>query len=261
VLLLVPLGLLALLAVEAAVAMRGEGVPFRVPPRTPERLGRGDPLSYVVIGDSTGVGQGAPYRQGVAARTARALAAEHRVALLNLAVSGATTAEVLRDQAEPAARARPDLVLLAVGANDVTHLTGTGRLRRDLEAIVERLRSRRCDVRIVLTGAPEVGAVPRLAQPLRLVARLRTRQLNGVVTVVAGKPGLGFARIAEETGPLFTRDRTLFAADGFHPNARGYATWVPVVDRALARVLRAPAPGTPPRTGGGRAACRPPARP
>lgn len=246
VLLAVPLALLALLAVEAALAMRGAGVPFDAPPRTAERLGHGPALSYAVIGDSTGVGQGAPYQRGIARRTARALARGRSVALLNLAVSGATTADVLRDQAAPAARARPDLVLLGVGANDVTHLTGAGRLRTDLEAIVAHLRSRRCDVRIVLTGAPELGAVPRLAQPLRFVARLRTRRLNEVFAAVAGERGLVFAPIARETGPQFTRDRSLFAADGFHPNARGYATWVPVLDRAVARAVGAPPAASPP---------------
>ncbi len=33
---------------------------------------------------------------------------------------------------------------------------------------------------------------------------------------------------------LFRADRTLFHADRFHPNARGYATWVPVLMEGLA---------------------------
>ncbi|MGI8440662.1 MAG: SGNH/GDSL hydrolase family protein [Thermoleophilaceae bacterium] len=238
-----PLGLLLLLAVEATLAMRGEGVPFEEPPRTAERLGRGPALSYVVLGDSTGAGQGAPYRSGVAVSTAQSLARGRRVSLLNLAVSGATTADVLAEQVEPAARARPDLVLLAVGANDVTHLTTSARLRGDLLAIVERLRPSGCAPAVVVTGSPEVGVVPRLAQPLRLAARVRTARVNEVFAAVARERGLVFAPVARETGPLFGRDPSLFAADRFHPNARGYATWVPVIDRALADALRQGAGG------------------
>jgi lysophospholipase L1-like esterase len=219
----VPLGLLALLAVEAAVAMRGEGVPYEEPPRTAELLGRGPALSYVVLGDSTGVGQGALYRSGVAVSTARRLARGRRVSLLNLAVSGATAADVLAEQVDAAARARPDLVLLAVGANDVTHLTTSGRLRADLLAIVDRLRPAGCGPAVVVTGSPEVGVVPRLAQPLRLAARVRTLRVNEVFAAVAGERDLVFAPVARETGPLFGRDPTLFAADRFHPNARGEA--------------------------------------
>jgi lysophospholipase L1-like esterase len=47
------------------------------------------------------------------------------------------------------------------------------------------------------------------------------------------RDGVTFAPIAEQTGPLFARDKTLFDSDEFHPNDRGYATWIPVIDRAL----------------------------
>jgi len=51
----------------------------------------------------------------------------------------------------------------------------------------------------------------------------------------AARLGLIFAPIAEKTGPLFRADPSLFAADRFHPNDRGYATWIPVLNEALAR--------------------------
>jgi len=49
--------------------------------------------------------------------------------------------------------------------------------------------------------------------------------------------GLTFAPIADRTGPLFRRDRTLFSDDRFHPNDRGYATWTAVINEALDRAL------------------------
>ena len=51
------------------------------------------------------------------------------------------------------------------------------------------------------------------------------------------------APIAERTGPSFRKDRTLFAADRFHPNARGYALWIAVINDALdAAIARQPGP-------------------
>ena len=125
----------------------------------------------------------------------------------------------------------------AAGSNDVTHLRSSGSVRNDLVEVIDRLRAARCDVAIVVTGAADVGAVPRMAQPLRALAGLRTQQINAAVAEAARERDVVFAPIAERTGPLFRDDRSLFADDGFHPSAAGYATWAPVLDEALGRAL------------------------
>jgi len=234
--------LLALLAIEAMIAIYT--VPddgYRAPSPAPRGFGATDAerprLRYVVLGDSTATGRGAPYDRGIAVATAGHLAARRPVTLTNLAVSGARFGDVRRDQLPPATRSRPDIVLVAAGANDVTSLTPVGSVPADLEVIVDRLRAVRCDVAIVVTASPDVGAVPRLAQPLRAVAGWRTHQVNGAIEAVVRERGLVLAPIAARTGPLFRADRSLFAADGFHPSAAGYATWVPVLEAALDRAL------------------------
>lgn len=230
-------GFLGLLAVEAVLARRGEAEPFSEAPRTPRTFGeRGPQLTYVVLGDSTGAGQGAPYDAGIAVATARHLArAGRRVSLVNLSVSGATLADVVAGQLPLAVRARPDVVLVSAGANDVTGLTSTGAVREAVEEMAARLREASPGVRIVLTASPDVASSPRLAQPLRWVTRLRTRQVNGAFREVAAARGLTVAPIAARTGPLFERDSGLFSSDRYHPNARGYATWVAPLTEALDR--------------------------
>lgn len=233
---LLGLGFLGLLVVEALLARRGEEEPFVNPSREPLRFGAdGDPgLSLLVIGDSTGAGQGAPYEAGIAVYCARLLAAtRRRVTLVNRSVSGATTADVRREQLEPAAALGPDVVLVAAGANDVTSLRRIGAVTKDLRAVVRRLREASPDVRIVLTGSPDVGSSPRLAQPLRAVAGIRTRRMNGAIRGLVAREGLSFAPIAARTGPQFRRDRTLFSDDRYHPDARGYATWRAPLAEAL----------------------------
>ena len=229
--------LAGLLIVEAILARRGPEVAFDAPSPDPRTLGSGSPLEYVVLGDSTAAGQGAPYDRGIALATARHLARSHRVTLTNLAVSGARMRDVAKAQAPVAVRRRPDVVLIAAGANDVTGLTPMREVTRSLDEVIRRLRSVNPRVAIVATAAPDMGSIPRLAQPLRTVAGWRTRQLNAAIEDLAARRDVLVAPIARETGPAFRRDAGLFAVDRFHPNARGYATWVPALEAALDRAL------------------------
>ena len=235
-------GLVGLLIAEAMLARRGPEVPYRPPSPEPRTLGSGPSLAYVVLGDSTAAGQGAPYDHGIALATARHLASANRVTLTNLAVSGARMRDVELRQVPAAVRRRPDIVLIAAGANDVTGLTPARTVTRSLDAAVRRLRSTNPEVDIVVTAAPDMGSIPRLAQPLRIVAGWRTRQLNAAIEDLASRRDLVLAPIARKTGPAFRRDANLFAVDRFHPNARGYATWIPVLTEALDAARRDDAP-------------------
>ncbi|HXI14148.1 MAG TPA: SGNH/GDSL hydrolase family protein [Thermoanaerobaculia bacterium] len=211
---------------------------FQNPARDVMRFGATGPvLVYVVLGDSTAAGQGAEYESGIAVGTARELSRTHRVEMTNLGVSGAKMSEVLTSQLGAAERLRSDLVLVSAAANDVTHLTSVGSVRQSLESIIRHLKAANPAVAIVVTGSPDMGSAARIPALLRPLAGRRTVQTNEKIRSLATETGVTFAPIAEETGPLFRKDRSLFAADRFHPNARGYATWIPVLNRAIAEAL------------------------
>ena len=192
-------------------------------------------LTYVVLGDSTAAGVGGTYASGIAVSTTRALQQRHEVTMTNLGVSGARMRDVREKQLPAAEQLRPDVVLLSAGANDVTHLTGVHSMRNDLRELVARLKASNPKVKIVITGSPDMGSPPRIPRLLRGIASQRTKQVNRMFEAEAAALGLTFAPIARITGPMFRRDPSLFAADRFHPNDRGYATWIPVLDEALAR--------------------------
>lgn len=194
----------------------------------------GPALNYVVLGDSTAAGVGGNYEIGIAVSTARELGRRHRVTMTNFGVSGARMNDVRERQLSNAEALRPDLVLLSAGANDVTHLTRIRPMRDDLREIVQRLKAANPNVKIVVTGSPDMGSPPRIPWLLRGIASLRTRQVNRMFKDEVAKNGLIFAPIAETTGPLFRRDRSLFDSDMFHPNDRGYGTWIRVLNQALA---------------------------
>jgi lysophospholipase L1-like esterase len=185
--------------------------PFDFVASKPMRFGNfGPALSYVVLGDSTAAAQGAAYEDGIAVMTARALAKTRTVILRNFSVSGAKTADVLIEQLPAVEDARPDLVLISVGANDVTHLTRIGAVEYSLVRIIHRLRAANAHVVIVLTGSPDMGAPPRVPRLLRPIAGWRTQQLNRMFESVAAANGVTFAPIAWATGRFFRQDHSLF---------------------------------------------------
>lgn len=242
------MGLLLLSMVMAASYARADDTApagtFQNPSHAPRVFGAeadafsGPALKYVVMGDSTAAGQGAGYEKGIAVGTAQALAAGHRVTLVNIAVSGSRANDVVSAQLPLALGIAPDVVLLAVSANDVTHLTSVSDVQADVEKIIVALRAHAPCTAIVLTGAPDMGAPPRIPFGLHWLAGLRTASFNTMFRELAGRTHVTLAPLADETGPLFRKDRSLFADDGFHPNARGYATWIAVLNPALDAALR-----------------------
>jgi acyl-CoA thioesterase I len=138
---------------------------------------------------------------------------------------------VVDDQVPRVAALAPDMVLVSVGANDVVHLTSRSGFRRSYERLVDGLPE---DVELVLLGVPDMGAPPRLAQPLRALAGLRGRQLDSEVRAVARRARATYIDIAGETGPQMRAESgRLFARDRYHPNDEGYALWAEAILEGL----------------------------
>ncbi|MEW6473046.1 MAG: SGNH/GDSL hydrolase family protein [Actinomycetota bacterium] len=221
-------GAVVVLMVEIQLARSGSRLPDLE--LVLDRSGTGTRLVW--LGDSTAAGVGASSSAGaLPSRVADGLAAGDALPVAVLAVSGARVADVLADQVPKVAGLRPDVVLISVGANDTIHLTGRGAFRHTYEKVVRALPP---GVPVVLLGVPDMGAIPRFAQPLRAVAGWRGRNLDAEVRRVAANTGAVYVDIAGPTGPLFRRhpDR-YFAGDDFHPSDAGYGLWADAVLEVL----------------------------
>lgn len=230
---------LALYALIEILIIKYNGIYVPAPtiPREPQLLGVGAPLTFVVMGDSTSIGQGTDYDNSYAMASATHLAKTYEVTLINTGISGAKVRDVIDTQLDQATINKPDVVLLGVGANDTTHFTGLADLRTSLQHIVDELRQSNPDVHIIITRSPAMDAVSRFPWVSKQLLRFQTMRVNSAFDEIIAKNNLTPALIAEKTREAFLADPSLTAADKFHPNARGYALWTPVITDAIDTAL------------------------
>lgn len=189
-----------------------EGVPVGLPP-----------IRIAMLGDSTAAGYGVYRdRDTPAAQLAISISDVGRrpVHVTNVAVVGAESC-ALGAQVDELGTARPELAVIMIGANDVTHRIKTGESVRHLGAAVRRLRER--DIEVVVGTCPDLGTVRPLGQPLRAYARRLSRNLAVAQTVAVVGAGGRTVSLGDLLGPLFASSRDMFSDDQFHPSAAGYA--------------------------------------
>ena len=228
----------AVVGVEVVLALRRDYLPTEPaldiagvfgPPDAPS-------LKFVVLGDSTsaGVGAGSPERSFPVVLAERLAGPGRRVTLRGLGVSGARVQDVLRDQVPQAAGLEPDLILVAIGANDVTHLTPLSDIESGIGAIVEELR--RTGAPVVVAGAPDMRAAA-FYEPLRTLAGWRGRVVTRAIERAARSRGATVVPLALRTGPFFDGNPAAYSADEFHPGPKGYARWADAIYPALEEAL------------------------
>lgn len=179
----------------------------------------------VMLGDSITAGYGLAAGEELPVQLEKALESEGIAATVeNAGVSGDTSAGG-RSRLDWAIQGSPDLVIVALGANDGLRGVDPADTRNNLSAIIDRLR--RKGARVVLAGMyapPNMGAeygerfnriYPEIAaeQDVRLYPFL----LDGVAA-----------------------DPSLNQADGIHPNAEGARIIAGRLAEAIAPVLKSP---------------------
>lgn len=193
------------------------------------------PIIYAALGDSTGVGVGA--RQGgyVIRLFNRIEEARPGSKLTNLCVSGATTEDVLRSQLERALAARPTLITLGIGINDVGRGMSVETFTRNYETIIKRLKT--ANAPIVITNIPDVNLAPVVPPGERAGAVRRIMLFNERISEIASRHGLPVVDAFKATRETIPSRPEFFSDDGFHPSDAGYQYWAetmwPTVKKAI----------------------------
>lgn len=187
--------------------------------------GRGGPWTrYVAVGDSLSEGLGDPLTDGRTRGWATLLAehlrtSEPELEFTNLAVRGYLARHALARQLRPALDARPDLVSVFIGGNDVL-LRPTFEpavFEGELTALVAPFVAR--DTTVVLSTLPDLTACSLLVPPLRGQLRRRIESANAVVRRVAGRHD---TVLLDAWADPRTRRHAMWSIDRIHPSAEGH---------------------------------------
>jgi len=189
---------------------------------------------WVVLGDSTAQGLGAPSPMGgyvgqVLAGLRERTGQPWRV--LNLSLSGALIRDVLRDQM-PRIPADAEMVTCGIGANDILYSTPS-KVLADLRGLIGAVPGGTVLLDLPLpTGI--WGILGRASVPY--VARI-----NQTIHQAAGARGLPVAEVSAHFLPPWAGK---FASDNFHPSQDGYRDWARALLAAMpaeTEIARVPA--------------------
>ena len=153
----------------------------------------------------------------------------------NMAIGGATVADVLRLEVPRLAGMRYDAIVICAGGNDVLRRTGGAEFARSYALLLERVRALVPGARLICCGVPDVGISPLFADEQAAIAAASARDDRSVRNA-ASAAGAAFVDLYSVTRAQ--RDAARFLGrDRFHPSDRGYALFA----RVLAPVLEAAA--------------------
>ncbi|HEY0595814.1 arylesterase [Sphingopyxis sp.] len=175
----------------------------------------------IAFGDSLYAGYQLGPKEGLAPQLQASLAEDGVVARVrNAGVSGDTTAAgrqrltyVLDN-----AKAKPALVVLGLGGNDMLRGIGPDQTRANLDAMLAELRKR--EIPVLLTG---MMAAPNLGGDY-------AKKFNPIYPELASKYATSFYPFILDN---VVTDKSLMLGDNMHPNAKG----VKVVAEALAPLV------------------------
>jgi lysophospholipase L1-like esterase len=220
--------LYGVLNVEAKLARRTIGeVREDPPPDATGWYGRGRPgpaIRLALLGDSSAAGYGVDRVEETPGAVLASGISEHagrRVYLRAFAVVGARTPH-LTTQIARALPIDPDVAVILIGVNDVTHKTLPAESVRHLSEGVRRFRE--AGVEVVVGTCPDLGTVKPIAPPLKQLARAWSRRLAAAQTIAVIKEGGRTVSLGSILGPEFdAAPALLFGPDQFHPSAEGYS--------------------------------------
>jgi len=199
----------------------------RVTPRMPEAAGcrkgvcgQGSVFRLLVAGDSGAAGVGvATQDEALCGQLVHRLSQHHTVEWCVLAVNGLDSPGLVK-LLEDSPTSRFDVVVLSMGANDVTCLCSPQRWVQWQTQLAELVAHRFRPNLLVHSAVPPMHSCMALPQPLRWFLGRWALEMNSRLSGLLS----GHQKRTMHWHPETTTSQGM-AADGFHPSSHGYAKW------------------------------------
>lgn len=200
-------------------------------------LADGRPIEVVTVGDSgmAGVGVDRPadtlpvlIASRVAAQTGRP------VHVVSHGRSGARTSDLFQQVA--LIPRRPDVTVVLVGTNDVTHFTPPPRLAKVTAALLAELVE--LGAPVVMSSLPELRAMRAVPPVARAILQLEAALVRKAQErAVGGFAHVQLVDVRRMVGNEFVLDPSTMSADHFHPSAVGYGRIADALAPAVAAAV------------------------
>ena len=194
------------------------------------QVGEGEPgLRLLVVGDSSAAGVGvADQAQALALPLARALSERLGTAVSwqLVAQTGVNTAQARALVAQAALRPA-DVVVTALGVNDVSSQTSASRFVEQTAQLWSELQQRTGTRWAVVCGLPPMHMLTAVPRPLRWYLGRYAAWLDVAIGAWSKQQGLGYCPLQWATDPA------TLAHDGFHPGPGLYPQWAQRLARQI----------------------------
>lgn len=179
-------------------------------------------INLLAIGESTVAGVGAKtHADALTGQFARHLSRTtgKSVHWQALGTSGITIKRTLRELVPNFPAGKMDVIVVALGANDVFGLSSPRKFRRDLSKLIEVLREKYPTAKIFVANVPMVRDFIALPNPLRyILSRLAKMHHFNAMDMISGLRNVTYfddvKRVDDD-----------FFSDGIHPSPKGYDLW------------------------------------
>jgi lysophospholipase L1-like esterase len=193
-------------------------------------------LKVLFIGDSSAAGVGVDHQDQALASQAAAFLAEKSATPVEwqlVAKSGVNTLQTL--QLLSAHDLKPaDLVVTALGVNDVTSQRSPRQFLSDYKALLQHVRRLAGARAVIVNGIPPLHVLPCVPQPLRWYLGQCARRLDAALrNWVRTGDHMAYVSLQWAAQPKE------MARDGYHPGAGQYRRWAEMVAESAVQLLGA----------------------
>jgi lysophospholipase L1-like esterase len=199
-------------------------------------------MLYIPLGDSYTIGKGVEEHERFPDQLVHALLEQGYDFTLvsNLAVSGATSQDVITGQLAMFEQAKPTFATLLIGANDIVRDVSAETFKANFSVILDRMITvLPSNNRLLILTIPDFTSSP-IGLRLTIGRKHLPTEIdafNAIINEAAKKRGLRVVDIEPITKKMLI-DPRLTAEDGLHPSGKEYALWIkkmlPVVQKMVA---------------------------